>query len=52
MELKIQAVHQRLDSFERCVLAHPAPTIDITNLQEVVVIVRANVYNILHTWGP
>ena len=51
MERKIQAVNQRLDAFELRVLTRPAPTIDLTTLQEVVASLRADVDSILEIRG-
>ena len=51
MEHTIQAVNQRLDAFELRVLTRPAPTIDLTTLQEVVESLRADVENIMEMRG-
>ncbi|XP_025884999.2 uncharacterized protein [Solanum lycopersicum] len=51
-ERKILALHQRLDAFEFRVLARPAHTIDLTNLQATVASLRADVDVILDVWVP
>lgn len=45
-------VHQRLDAFELQILESPAPTIDLTILQEVVASLRADMDIILEMKEP
>ena len=43
IELKIRALHQRLDAFDLRVIERPSPTIDLITLQEVVASLRADI---------
>lgn len=51
-ELKIHAVHHLLDAFKLRVLAHPAPTIDWTTLQDAMESLQEDMDNIMEIRGP